>query len=71
MDSWVLASLRLHNECQYSSHAANYREGLYEVGGVGSEDENTGAGGSHSWVNSVGDDIMLQVIGRPNTLTHM
>ena len=33
MDSWVLASLRLHNECQYSSHAANYREGLYEVGG--------------------------------------
>ena len=39
--------------------------------GVGSEDENTGAGGSHSWVNSVGDDIMLQVIGRLNMLTHM
>lgn len=35
MDSWVLASLRLHNECQYSSHAANYREGLYGVGGWG------------------------------------
>ena len=47
------------------------QRGLVQGGGGGSEDENTGAGGSHSWVNSVGDDIMLQVIGRLNMLTHM
>ena len=35
MDAWVPASLRLHNECQYSSHAANYRGGLYGIGGWG------------------------------------